>query len=145
MKNQVLSLIFKCLISFTTVSSQWLNRGLHEVPAEALGWLSIPPNGVNVTGNVFEWFDEMEEKLLNDTSGLQKHNRFGFSISLPLMNKYGCWCYRGSEYPAGKGTGLFLEKFHFGEKIFLILVISGHFRSFQVIIGQFTQFLGHSR
>jgi len=103
---QFCTVVFKALsvLNFTTVNSQWLNRGMHEVPAEALGGLTIPPKGVNVTGNVFEWFNDQETRLSNDTSLLQKHNRFGFAITLPLMNKYGCWCYRGSDYPAGKGS-----------------------------------------
>ena len=89
-------------------SAQWLNRGLHEVPAEALGWLRIPPNGVNVTGNIFEWFNGMESRILGNTtlsSHRQQHNRgFGLVVTLPLMNKYGCWCYRGQDYPGGRGT-----------------------------------------
>merc|ERR1711879_574632 len=26
-----------------------------------------------------------------------------FQINLPLLSDYGCWCYRGTNYPGGKG------------------------------------------
>ena len=28
----------------------------------------------------------------------------GISLMIPFLTKYGCWCYRGSDYPAGKGS-----------------------------------------
>ena len=97
--------------------TQWVNRGLHDVPAEFLNF-PIPEDGLNVTGNVFNWFEEkMNEENSNKIH--QKHNRgpspggFGgfaknnqnvsdliqarnaitmsrFQISLPLLSDYVC-------------------------------------------------------
>ena len=57
------------LSSFTTlISAQWVHRGLHEIPQEFLNF-PIPQDGLNVTGNVFNWLEEQTSKQQ------QKHTR----------------------------------------------------------------------
>lgn len=114
------------LISLMSVgSAQWVHRGLHDVPAEFLTF-PIPETGLNVTGNVFNWLEEQNNNnspqhtrgpsmggapafggSRNQSSMLTQRNGGGlatrFQINLPLLADYGCWCYRGTNYPGGKG------------------------------------------
>ena len=54
--------------------------------------LDIPDDGIQATGQIVQW---LSDKIANTT---QPSTRFGIQLQLPLLNKYGCWCYRGSDY-----------------------------------------------
>lgn len=60
--------------------------------------LDIPDDGVQASGQIVQW---LSDKIANTS---QPTTRFGIQLQLPLLNKYGCWCYRGTDYPGGRGT-----------------------------------------
>ena len=60
--------------------------------------LDIPDSGIQASGQVIDW---LTDKIANTST---PSTRFGIQLQLPLLNKYGCWCYRGSDYPGGRGT-----------------------------------------
>ena len=60
---------------------------------------------LKLEGNLIDWLR---------SNGVKEHDpnapplrgpsaRFGLTLELPFLTKYGCWCYRGSHYPGGKG------------------------------------------
>jgi len=61
---------------------------------------------LKIEGNLIDWLrdngvQENDPNALNSETG--PSSRFGLTLTLPFLTKYGCWCYRGSDYPAGKG------------------------------------------
>jgi len=61
---------------------------------------------LKIEGNLIDWLrsqgvKEHDPTALNRNTG--PSSRFGLTLTLPFLTKYGCWCYRGSDYPAGKG------------------------------------------
>ena len=61
----------KILSFIPVISAQWVHRGLHDIPAEFLNF-PIPQDGLNVTGNVFNWLEEQTSKQQQQH---QKHTR----------------------------------------------------------------------
>lgn len=62
--------------------------------------LQIPKGGLKVSGPVDEW---VSRQIQNVTKG-KPSTRFGIMVNLPSLTKYGCWCYRGTDYPGGRGV-----------------------------------------
>lgn len=79
---------FLALSTLTLTTSVEVELGMH---------LDIPESGVQASGQIIKWITD----TLTNTS--TPSTRFGIQLQLPLLNRYGCWCYRGADYPGGRG------------------------------------------
>lgn len=76
-------------------------QGLYDVPQELFSMdMSV---GANFSQNAFQYFKSHMPNASTIKDPNDPDGRFGFQASLPFLNKYGCWCYRGDDYPGGKG------------------------------------------
>lgn len=68
-------------------------------------WLPLNElNEIKVTGKLVDWLITIGVGNETSSSNNQFLRNSGFTLQIPFLNKYGCWCYRGNDYPAGKGS-----------------------------------------
>lgn len=60
---------------------------------------------LKVEGNLIDWLrsNGVKEHDPNITTADGPTGRFGLHLELPFLTRYGCWCYRGTHYPGGRG------------------------------------------
>ena len=58
---------------------------------------------LTVHGNLVDWLSENGVSEYTNSTEPNGMLRGGLTLSIPFLTKYGCWCYRGDDYPTGKG------------------------------------------